>query len=280
MKFRFVVLFINFILCCFLSGNSNAQSNDLRLVSLAPNLTEIIYALGLGKNLVGDTIQCDYPAEAKKINKVGDYINPNLEQILSLKPNIVLATMGNPKALLNKLELFGIQVVEVEDSKSLAQLPLMIEGIASKLHAGNQGKNLSKRISNSLFILSQHKENGKKFLFVLQHNPLYSLSDNTWIGNLFSLAGYTNVVGKSRINYPIVSQEYLILNTPEYIFTSANSHLTLEENKKIEVMELNKIFLPEQVKNMKIIFLPKDIFVRPGPRVVDAIDFLMGSKIN
>ena len=265
---RIILIFLLFLI------PHNLFASELRIVSLAPNLTEIVYALGLGKNLVGDTPQCDYPAQAKLIYKVGDYINPNIERILSVKPTYVLATIGNPHAVLNKLTLQGIKVIEVADPKTAAELPISIEKIATELGVQSQGKKISDQISQSIKELQLHKVTNKKFLFVIQYNPIYSLSDDTWIGNLFTLAGYTNVVGKSRISYPIVAQEYLIKNIPDIVFTGADSHLSLEENKQIELVQLEKIFGEKAAKKIQIIFLPKDILVRPGPRIIEGIHFI------
>lgn len=257
----------------FVYINTNAKE-DIRIVTLSPNLTEIVYSLGLGKHLVGDTLQCDYPEQAKFVNKVGEYINPNIEKILSVNPNYVLATIGNPRSILNKLKLQGIHVIEVDDPKTAGELPASIEKIADKLGVQNQGKKIATEISQAISELTAHKVNNKKFLFVIQYNPIYSLSNDTWIGNLFTLAGYTNVVGTSKVPYPIIAPEYLIKNVPDIVFAGFNSHLTLEENKEIEFLQLEKIFGTNVAQKIKIIFLPKDILVRPGPRVIDGIHFI------
>ena len=105
---NFLRPFFLLLICIFSLTNVYANLSSVheeRIVTLAPSLTEIVYALGLGKELVGDTLQCDYPLPAKKISKVGDYINPNIEKILQQKPTIVLATIGNPISILNKLEI-------------------------------------------------------------------------------------------------------------------------------------------------------------------------------
>lgn len=249
-------------------------SKETRIISLAPNLTEIVYALGLGGNLVGDTNQCDYPEQAKNIYKVGDYINPNIERILITKPNYVLATLGNPRSLVNKLKLQGINVIEAEDPKNAKELKILIEKVANKLGVSAQGKEISNHISQAIEELEQHKVKNKRFLFILQYDPIYSISNNTWIGNLFALAGYDNVVGASKISYPIISTEYLIKNKPDMVFVGNNPHISQEENNKIQRFKLEQIFGMNEAKSIRIIYLPKDILVRPGPRIIDGIHFI------
>ena len=256
----------------------SAFCDDLKIVSLAPNLTEIVYGLHLQQYLVGNTSQCDFPIEAKNIYKVGDYINPNTEKILYAKPNTVLATMGNPRSLLNKLKIFGVHVIEVVDPKTVKDLSQIIINISSELGHKSEGIVLSNKINLAAQKLQSQKQSKTKFLFVLQFNPIYSVSNETWIGNIFSIAGYKNIVGKSRISYPVVSNEYLIHNPPEVVFTGTNRLLTKNQNKEEVFIQLEKIFGHNVAQKIKIILIPNDIFVRPGPRVVDAMQFLKGLK--
>src|SRR2546423_3495789 len=82
-----------------------------RIISLAPNLTEIVYAVGAGDRLVGDTTYCDYPAEAKNVAKVGDTMHPNIERIIALKPQLVLvSTASQLEAFTNQLSAQQIAV--------------------------------------------------------------------------------------------------------------------------------------------------------------------------
>ncbi|MES2614718.1 MAG: helical backbone metal receptor [Bdellovibrionota bacterium] len=265
-----------FLFFLFIFYQSVLFAKELRIVTLAPNLTEIVFALGLGQNIVGDTVQCDYPMQAKTIFKVGDYINPNIERILSVKPNYVLATMGNPLPILNKLEQQGIKVLKIQDPKKANELLILIHDIANEFGVQSQGEKISNQILDAINQLKSHKVTNKKFLFVLQFDPIYSVSDETWVGNLFTLAGYMNVVGKSKISYPVISTEFLIKNKPDIIFTGYDPKLTLDENKKIQFAHLVKIFGQKSAETVQIVFIPKDILVRPGPRIVDGVYFIEG----
>jgi iron complex transport system substrate-binding protein len=250
-------------------------SENLRIVTLAPNLTEIIYALNLQQYLVGNTKQCDYPAETDLLYKVGDYTSPNIERILNVKPNFVIATMGNPRILLNKLKILGMRVIEVPDPLTLDDLSHSISSLSIQLGHEEEGKILTQKIKTALDQSSAGiKRSSKKILFVLQFNPLYSVSEDTWIGNLFEYAGFQNVVGKSQVKYPILSQEYLIAHPPDLVFVSSNDSLNHDQNETYVESQLKIIFGSVIAKRIKIVFIPKDIFVRPGPRVIEAIRFL------
>ncbi len=218
----------------------------LRIVSLAPNLTEIIYALNLGNNLVGDTVQCDYPLEARHVYKVGDYVNPNLERILASRPTVVLAAQGNPRWLINKLKALGIRVLET-NPKLANDLPTSIEEVANKLGAPIAGKKISESVFFAITQLQNHKKKHKKFLLILQMSPLYSVSNNTWLGNLFFLAGWDNIVQSSALDYPVLSQEYLIKNQPEVVFYTPDRATSLQKNQERAQANLKKIFVVDGI---------------------------------
>ena len=142
--FIYIFVFFNFIIISKASANKNQK-----IVSLAPNLTEIVYALGLGNQLVGNTILCDYPEQAKKVYKVGNFNNPNMERIISSGTNIVLATEGNPMEKLNALKTKGIKIVQVKPQKA-TDIPIIIQTIANNLGVSEKGKELSSSIEKSL----------------------------------------------------------------------------------------------------------------------------------
>lgn len=248
------------IYCFFvLMFASNAQAilhSKNRIVSLAPNLTEIVYALGLGDYLVGDTNQCDYPVAAKAVNKMGDYNNPVIEKILESKANIVLATEGNPRPIVNAIKKLNINVIET-NPHTISELIASIQYLGKQLKAEKRGNQIAKSIQDEVFYFKKHPLKGKTFLLVLQSHPIYSASDQTWIGDLFKITGLKNIVDNSRIKYPVVSYEYVIQKNPDLIFSGS-----IEPKMKV----LGK----------RVIILPKDIFFRPGPRVLDSLKFLEG----
>lgn len=253
------------------------SKSDYKIVSLAPNLTEIVYALGLGDNLVGNTFLCDYPEEAKKIEKIGNFNAPNIEKIISLKTNIVLATEGNPKDKLNTINNLGIKVIYFK-ADSIHDLAAEIIKLGSYLEKKEKANFISESILKSYNNLKSSKNN-LSFLFALQFNPVYSFSDNTWLGDLFKQAGFKNIVGSSLIKYPKITNEFLINHKPKIILAGTLDGKNYQESLNIQKINIENIF-GEKAKSIKLIIVPKDILVRPGPRIVEGIKFLESLKIE
>src|SRR5215203_3782436 len=121
---------------------SEEPGHGTRIVSLAPSFTEILYAIGAGPEVIGTTTYCDYPAEALKTVKVGDMMNPNVEKIISLKPNIVFA--GNWKwEVPSKLRKVGIRVVEIDDAVTLSDSLERIRRFGKELQRDAQAEKIT-----------------------------------------------------------------------------------------------------------------------------------------
>lgn len=247
--------------------------NNLRIVTLAPNLTEIVFALGLEKNLVGNTILCDYPLEAKSVYKIGNFNNPSIERIIALKANVVLATEGNPDDKLKILSKNNIKVIKIQPEIA-SDIPLMIKKISLELGVEQKGKVLAEKIMFALLKIKQKQiSENRKFLFILQFDPMYTVSEETWLGSIFKLAGMRNLIGESQVKYPKISNEFLLKNIPDIIFLGQLEGKNEKESLKYYQKKINSIY--GKIKhNIKIIVVPKDILVRPGPRLIDGIQFI------
>ena len=192
----------------FFLTKASLAAEKLKVVTLAPHLTEIVYALNKEDLLVGNTAACDYPEAAKKVPKVGDYISPSLELILQSKANLVFATEGNSRETLEKIKRLGKKVIEV-DPKTAEDLPKSIEQVAKELGAEPEGKKLSQKISASLKNLTSHKRPPSKALIALQFAPVYSVNEKTWVGDIFRIAGFKNIAEGTKIKYPVLSAEHI-----------------------------------------------------------------------
>lgn len=268
MKFKNL---IGILLLLFLSMHVHAK--ELRIVSLAPNLTEIVYALGLGKNLVGNTVQCDYPKEAALVYKVGDYIRPSLERILALHPSVVLATEGNPQSLLSFLRAQQVVVVATNPQSS-DELKISILEIGKALGAEKQAQLLAEQMGRAVRRLASHPPTQRSFLLALQFDPIYAVAPNTWLGELFQLAGYRNVVPVGPVRYPVLSHEFLFLHPPELVLVGNLFGKTEAESLAWQKERLSRLFTPEQMQRVQVVVMPKDILMRPGPRLIEGIRFI------
>ncbi len=270
-----------FILSSFLYKASIA-SEKLKIVTLAPNLTEIVYELGLGSFLVGNTTWCDYPEEAKYVNKVADYKNIDFERILFSGANYILVTEGRSIAKLNFLKTWmKFKIIEF-NPQNPHDIPKMLRSLAQEfaftkigrsLGVLKKGEMIALHIEKELLKLAQKKDTRKSFLLVLQFNPLYSVSENTWLGGLFLLSKLKNIVGKSSAQYPILQKDFLLKNKPDLILVPLMKGKNLEEGFIFQKKKINMIF-GENSKDILVKSIPQDVLFRPGPRIVEGIRFI------
>ncbi len=245
LPFLFVFLLISFI----------ASAYD-RIVSTRPNVTEILFALGLGKRVVGVTQFCNYPEAAKKIAKIGGYQNRSFEKILSLRPDLVVIV---PDATTSKLETFlqraGIAVLTVP-ADSLADIYASIRMIADANDMADAGESLTRKIQEDL--KKQHDaiavQSRKKTMIVLQQHPLIAAGPSTFLGEILTLAGGDNIVS-SKLPYPQLGYEFILERRPDLI-------VDIDANPEGRT---SKPFWTGPT-----VTLPPDLFI-PGPRVGEAL---------
>ena len=196
-----------------------------RIVSLAPSLTEAVYALGLQDRLVGDTDYCDYPADAVKKHKVGGAVNPNFEEVAALKPDVVLVTKSlNRLETVRALEQLGIAAYTT-DPHNVKEIIGSLKKLADVLGAQEAGAALGADLEKRLEGL-RTKLNGvvpKRVMFVVWTDPLISVGKKTFIADALEFAGANSVV-ESKQDWPQFSLEEAVRLQPEYlVFASSHS---------------------------------------------------------
>lgn len=256
-----------------------AKAAPLRIVSLAPNLTEIVFALGAEDSLVGITAQCDFPEAAKSKERVGGFTDPNLERILKLRPSHVLATEGNPRPLLEKLQEKGIDVVEFH-AREAGSLPAQLRALAARLLQKESGETLAVSIEKALARLDSTPKARGSVLLALQFEPIYAVSAGTWLGDLFARAHFENIVPKGPQPYPVVSLELMLARKPDYLVVFSDS---APESSAAPVLGparalLDRKFAPGKPRP-KLVVSPESMLMRPGPRLVQAIEFLAADPV-
>ena len=208
-----------------------AQVN--RIVTLAPNLTETVYALGLGDKLVGDTNECDTPAAAKLKQHVGDVVDPSLEAIVALRPDLVLATTSiNRPETVDALARLGIPVY-TSDAQSVLQMLDSVQQIADIAGAHRQGAQLVAQLRQRLDAVHARLADRpvQHVLFVIWDDPLITIGQNTFIEDALRWAGAESVV-LSQQKWPQLSMEEVLRLQPDYVLYAAhnqNSPQTLED---------------------------------------------------
>lgn len=243
-----------------------------RIVSLAPNLTEIVYALGLETRLVGVTNQCDFPPEAQSKPRVGDVINPNLERIIELKPDLVLATpAGNRRETADALERLGVPVYGV-DPRSIAGVFASLRRLADLLGVAQAGEALAAQLEARLAALDAWLATPERprVLFVIWLEPLQTVGNDTFLNDLLRRAGAESVTGGIQQSWPRLSIEEVLARNPDYLVLPRTHSLEARLSTLIQRPPWERLRAVEQGR---IVWLD-DAVLRPGPRLVDAVEHL------
>ena len=236
-----------------------------RVVSLAPNLTENIFAVGAGDRLVGVTKFCNYPEDAQKIQQVGDTISPNIETIIALKPQIVfVSTASQLETFMKTLEAQGITVF-VTNPKDLngvlANLRQLGEIFGTPERTTVLLNELQERI---LAVDEQARDKQKTKTFVqISKEPLFTIGKESFLTEIIERAGGVSVTKEVATAYPKISKETALALNPDAIILSESS----------DNLEPNDVFKNSPaVKNKKVFKINADILSRPSPRIVDALE--------
>lgn len=275
MKKNFI--FILFILSCY--GTAFAAESAIppqRIISLAPSLTEILFALGLGDNIVGVTTFCDYPEEAKKKPKIGGMSNPSLEAVISLKPDVVvLTTDGNPKEFEERLISLKIKTY-IFTARTITGLPQGIRDLANAMGVKERGERLAKSIEDGVrkASASASRVNGKalrkKVLFIVWPEPLIVAGPGTAIDDAITLLGYDNIASHAATAYPKYSIEEVMRQAPDVLVIGKGSGMDMAAVSK---GILKRLAIVPAVRDKRVCYVGDGLY-RLGPRVVQGIEEL------
>jgi iron complex transport system substrate-binding protein len=244
-----------------------------RVVSLAPSVTESIYALGLENLLVGDTDYCDYPEAAAKLPKVGGATNPSLEEIARLKPDLVLVIKSlNRIETVQQLERLGIATYAT-DPHNLEEIRSSVHRLADILGNPSAGEALDLALQQKDKLLQEKLQNSppSRALFVVWTEPLISVGKHTFIADALAHAGATSVVESSQ-DWPRISLEEMVRLQPEFL-VFANRH-SEQAARDVEALAKRPGWnLLDAVKRRKFLVISEAID-RPAPRLFWAVEDL------
>lgn len=244
-----------------------------RIVSLAPNLTETLFALGLGERVVGDTDFCDYPAEARGKPHVGGPLNPNLEAIAALHPDLVLATRAiNRQDTVRSLEQLRIPVYAT-DPRNVEQVLASTARLGELLGASDHGKTVAADLRRRLNDLATRLAGSMaaNVFFVVWQDPLISVGRSTFLADALLRAGARSVIDAGQ-DWPNINLEEVVRLRPEYLIYPSDDQGQIRH----EIDELRG--RPgwrdlEAVRRDRIVVVSEAIS-HPSPRLVDAIEQL------
>lgn len=253
--------------------NTCPKGRAEKIVSLAPNITEMLYSLEVGNRIAGVTDFCNYPLEAKGKPSVGGLINPSLERILNLGADLVISTIDKKEALYSKLIDCNIPVMIVP-VKSINDIFNTILEIGKVLDVQEAAERLVLQMRKDIDYVKGKLPNitqRPRVLFIVNTYPIMAVGKNTFASDLIELAGGENISGDTDLQYPIYKLEEILVKQPQVIImsTMGNDRITRETLdwwKKWEVIPA--------VKTQKIFVINGDIIHRPSPRITQGLKIL------
>ncbi|MFN3324704.1 MAG: ABC transporter substrate-binding protein [Bryobacteraceae bacterium] len=264
------------ILLCLLATSLWAQPK--RIVSAAPSITEMLFALGLGDRVVGVTDFCRYPAEAESRPKIGSYLRPNLETILAMRPDLVII-QKNPSQLASKLRSMRLEVLEL-DHDTIPKIHDSITKIGAAAGVPESAAKLNARIRSQLDEIRRKTAAlpRRRLMFIVGRTPgtldgLVAVGKASYLTEVMEAAGGVNVFAEAATAYPKISLEEVLSRNPDVIVDMGDMAKTVavsEEHKRSVVELWRRYQVLKAVKQDRVFAVAADIFVVPGPRVIDA----------
>jgi iron complex transport system substrate-binding protein len=245
-----------------------------RIVSLAPSITEILFALGLNKEIVGVTIYCDYPEVALEKPKIGGFVNPSMEKIVSLKPDLIIGTRdGNRWETIHRLNGLGFPVYLI-DPKGFDGVIKMIKNIGEMV--GRQKE--SEKIVVGMMVGKEEIATRAQFLpkpkvfFQVGYTPIITVGKGSLVDDLIRFAGGRNISENERANYPLYNIEAILEKAPEIIIMSSmdgkGNHSDLikmwQNWKNIPAVQMKAIYV-----------IDSNLVDRPSPRIIKGLEIMV-----
>jgi iron complex transport system substrate-binding protein len=243
-----------------------------RIVSLAPNLTEMVFALGAGDRLVADTSYCNYPPEAAALPHVGDTQRPDVERILTLKPDLVLvSTASELQGVTAKLTDLGLTVY-VSNPRDLDGVFASVERLGDVLDAREQAARLaaSLRAREKAVVDAVAGKPSPKVFVVVSDTPLITSGKGTFLDDLIRRAGGASISGDEPVEWPQYSAETVVARAPDVIVVPGFAHgVALEADDLPEALRATPA-----ARSGRVVKIDGDLLMRPGPRLVDGLEAL------
>lgn len=253
-------------------GPGDRQGPD-RIVSLAPNLTEILFALGLGQKVVGVTQDSDYPPAAADKPKVGTFWQPSVEAVIATRPDLIVAlAFEQQKDLARRLGRMGYDCLVV-DVESVGDLFHAIGAVGQATGARAQARELNQDIREEIRRVQTAAVGMRKVkvLWVVQREPLRVAGRDTFINELIELAGGENAIGSTLYKYPPIGAEEVIAAGPEVIIEPTMAQDATESRRQALSCWRRFTNVPA-VRDERICIIDGDVVSRLGPRLPAGIE--------
>ncbi|UCC12966.1 MAG: cobalamin-binding protein [candidate division WOR-3 bacterium] len=251
-----IVTLLFFVVC------TNTPEPGMRVVSLSPAMTEIIYALDADVSLVGVTTLCDYPPQARNKPKVGDFSNPSLERIMGMQPTLVIVHLPEQRRIQDQLERFDVNIF-VSETRTLADIYAEIRKLGTLLNRSQQAESLVHTMQADLQPISPARR--KRVYIELSPRPLITIGAGSFLNELIELAGGQNIFSDLDKDYPIVQQEEVIRRNPEVILVLHPVAVGSRSGwDNVDALKYDRVYAD----------INQDHLMRPGPRLVEGFNTL------
>ncbi len=248
-----------------------------RIISTSPAITETLFELGLQDRVIAVSDFCQYPEEACKLRSIGGMLNPNMETVVSLTPDLIIHQPGN-QSLSNNAKNLGIKTLEVH-MENLSEIFKSIKKLGAALNCQEQANKLILHLTTGIAFYQERLKGlpKKEVLLLLEDSndpayDLYAAGPGTFLNELLNLSGGKNIIRDSPARYPKLSKEHIIKKSPEIIIEAGPESNLSQREIDIKIEEWNKFPTIEAVKKKQIYFIGADYILIPGPRLLKIIE--------
>ena len=242
-----------------------------KIISLAPNVTEILFSLGLDQEIVGVSIHCNFPEKVQSKVRVGSYISLDFEKIVSLKPDLIIATgAGNTRDMVDRLERLGFPTYVIFP-KNVEDVTRSVGHLSQLVGREKEGEEIiqeMKRRRERVVELTLGLPRPRVFLQIGEA-PIVTVGKNSFADDLIRLAGGDNVAGNEKEMYPRFGMEEILKRSPEVILISS---MNPRGNYQKVLQEWSRWKTIPAVKNGQIYLIDSDLIDRPSPRIIEGLE--------
>jgi iron complex transport system substrate-binding protein len=253
---------------------TKGEHAPMRIISMAPNLTEILFELGVGDEIVGVTKFSTYPPETSEITNVGTFWQPDIEAVLMCRPTLII-TLGfsQQSALAGQLEQIGCKTLTV-NIESIDELFTAIGIIGDELNRTEQAGQLIQRLrkqQNTMTDQFAGRSDLPKVLWVVQREPLCIAGTDTFINDMIEIAGGVNAIGSTMNQYPRISAEEVLRSSPDVIIEPVMDPEQADSQRATAIEFYRRYAAIPAVQNERIHVIDGDVVSRLGPRMDQAL---------
>ena len=286
MKKVYIKKFHTFIYCLFfltsglfqsLEASSFFEHQPQRIISTSPSITEMLFELGLQDRIVAVTDFCIYPEEACLLPSIGGVLNPDIEKIISLAPDLIILQSDSATVEKN-INSLGIPTFSIK-VRTISDIFDSINRLGKELNCQEAAEKLVLLLKDKInaFKLKLVGQLPKKVLLLLGDSSdpahdLYAVGPGTFLNELLILSGGENILKNSKAQYPKLSKEYIIEQSPEIIIEAGPKSNLSQKEIDYKVERWNRFPTIQAVRDKRIYFIGADYILIPGPRLVNILE--------